>query len=210
MKRRILCFKSSSEQKLDRFSSFLTRMLNQISIWFSHELCLGVYANRIRWLGSLKNSARLACDFSTPPFSFCPRSSSIPHACATYSTRLSDWCVFRLSTMNTHPPNGSVFTVCSTCALKSCSVRVGPMLGAISQPHQTSRLAIRHSVPCRTYSNSRFCARPGPAGPSGVVEGALDQREQILIGGFSLGGGQPVRGVEPAATPEADGNAGEA
>ena len=46
-------------------------MPNQISIWFSHELCLGVYANRIRWPGSLRNAARLAFDFSTPllPFS---------------------------------------------------------------------------------------------------------------------------------------------
>src|SRR5262249_21620168 len=154
MKRRMLCLSSSRERKLDRFSSFLTRVLNHTSIWFRHELCLGVSTNRIRWLGSLRNAARLACDFNTPLFSFCPRSSVIPQASATYSTSASDGCLFKLSPMNTHPANGSVATVCSTGALKSSSVRVGPLLGAITQPHQSSRLAVRHSVPCRTYSDS--------------------------------------------------------
>ena len=91
----------------------------------------------------------------------------MPHASATYSTRLSDWCVFKLSTMNTHPAKGSAPTVCSTCAAKSRSVRVGPSVGATMQPHQTSRLAVRHSVPYRTYSCSRPCTRPGPMGTSG-------------------------------------------
>src|SRR3954468_22482356 len=130
MNRRILSLRSSSEQKLDRFSNFLTRVLNQISIWFSHELCLGVYTSLILWLGSFRNAARLAFDFNTPSLPFLPSPSPlIPHASATYSTRLSDWCVSRLSTMNTHPASGSVFTVCSTCFAKSSSVRVGPMLG---------------------------------------------------------------------------------
>src|SRR5262245_44394670 len=94
-------FRSSVEVKLDRFSSFLARMPNQISTWFSHEQCLGVYMNRILWVESLRNAFRLAFDFSTPALPFSPRSSAIPHAPATYSTRLSDWCVSRLSTRNT-------------------------------------------------------------------------------------------------------------
>ena len=69
-----------------------------------------------------------------------------PQASATDLTRLSDWCVFRLSAMNTQPANGSVATVCSMCAAKSPSVRVGPSVGARMQPHQTSRLAVRHNV----------------------------------------------------------------
>jgi len=43
-----LSFNSSAEAKLERRSSFRDRMPNQISIWFSHEQCLGVYANRMR------------------------------------------------------------------------------------------------------------------------------------------------------------------
>ena len=69
--------------------------------------------------------------------------------------------------MNTQPANGSVATVCSMCAAKSPSVRVGPSVGAMMQPHQISRLAVRHSVPCRMYSCSRPCTRPGPMGMSG-------------------------------------------
>src|SRR4051812_41916713 len=128
-------FKSSVEAKLDRLSNFLARVPNQISTWFSHEQCLGVYAKRIRWLGSSRNALRLAFDFSTPAFPFTPSSPAIEHARATYSTRLSDWCVSRLSTRNTHPADGSVATVCSTCALKSASVRVGDSVGATTWPH---------------------------------------------------------------------------
>ena len=35
------------------------RMLNQISIWLSQELCLGVYTKRMRWLGSERKAARV-------------------------------------------------------------------------------------------------------------------------------------------------------
>src|SRR3954471_705554 len=142
----ILDLRSSSDTKLDRRRSLRTRVLNQISTWFSHELCFGVYTNRIRWSGSDRNFARLSWDFSTPLFSFSPKSSLISQASATYLTRLSDWCVFRLSTMNTHPPHGSVATVCSMCVAKSPSVRLGPSVGAMMQPHQISRLAVRHKV----------------------------------------------------------------
>src|SRR3954452_18665096 len=147
--------RSSTEVKLERRSNFRTRILNQISTWLSHEVCFGVYTNRMRWLGSDRNAARLGCDFSPPCLPLTPNSSWTPQVWATHTTRLSDWCVFRLSTMNPQPAQGSVATVCCTCARKSASVRVGPSVGAITQPHQISRLAVRHSVPWRWYSYSR-------------------------------------------------------
>src|SRR3954466_6293666 len=106
MNSRIFRLRSSNDLKPDLRRSLRARVLNQISTWFSHELCLGVYTNRIRWPGSDRNSARLPCDFSTPRFPFSPRSSLIPQASATYLTRLSDWCAFRLSAMNTQPDSG--------------------------------------------------------------------------------------------------------
>src|SRR3954447_12391640 len=167
MNARIRFLRSSTDWKLDRRSNLRTKVLNQISTWFRHELCLGVYTKRRRCPGSDRNAARLSWDFSTPRFSFSPRSSLLPHAPATYTTRLSDWCVFRVSQLNTPPARGSVATVCSTWVTKSCSVRVGPRVGARIQPHQTARLAVRHSVPWRMYSCSRLWTRPGPIGMSG-------------------------------------------
>jgi hypothetical protein len=34
--------KSSTEVKLARFNNRRTKMLNQISTWFNHDVCLGV------------------------------------------------------------------------------------------------------------------------------------------------------------------------
>src|SRR5262245_1457073 len=125
-------FGSSAEAKLERRSSLRERMPNQISTWFSHEQCLGVYAKPMRGPGSLRNAFRLAFDFSTPDLPFSPGSPAIPHASSTYP-----------------------------------SVRVGPTLGAMTCPHQTSRFAIRQSVPWRTYSNSRPYS--GPRKPDHTV-----------------------------------------
>ena len=50
----------------------------------------------------------------------------------------------------------------------------------------------------------------GPARSGRVVEGGLDHVEQVpFADSVGLGGGEPVFGVEPTVTPEADGNAGE-
>src|SRR5712692_7218500 len=51
--------------------------------------------------------------------------------------------------------------VWATWVAKSASVRVGPMLGAITWPVATSKLAIRHWVPWRAYSNSCRSILPG-------------------------------------------------
>jgi len=47
-------------------------MLNQSSMWWSQLVCFGVYRNRMRWLTSRKNAARVGIDchiplFQTPP-----------------------------------------------------------------------------------------------------------------------------------------------
>jgi hypothetical protein len=67
------------------------------SIWFSHELCFGLYTNRIRWLGSDKNAWRLAIDFSTPEIPFLPRAMVIWQARATYFISFQQHCVFIFS-----------------------------------------------------------------------------------------------------------------
>jgi hypothetical protein len=69
--------------KSPRLITRRTRMLNQISIWFSHEVCLGTYTKRMRWPGSVKNAFRVATDFNTPRLPFLPRSPSIAHSRAT-------------------------------------------------------------------------------------------------------------------------------
>jgi len=85
--------KSSTDVKLPRFSTRRTKMLNQSSIWFSQLVCFGVYMNRMRWLTSLKNAARVGIDCHIPRFSFSPRSSAMPQALATNLTNASDLCV---------------------------------------------------------------------------------------------------------------------
>ncbi len=45
--------------------------------------------------------------------------------------------MFKLSTTNTQDISGSVATVWATCATKSCSVRVGPNVGATNSPVTT-------------------------------------------------------------------------
>ena len=57
--------------------------------------------------------------------------------------------MFKLSTTNTHEPSGSVATVCSMWLAKSLSVRVGPIVGRSNSPVVTTKLPIRHNVPCR-------------------------------------------------------------
>ena len=82
--------KSSTDVKLPRLSNRRTKMLNQSSIWFSQLVCFGVYMNRMRWLTSLKNAARVGIDCNIPLFSFSPRSSTMPQALATNLTKASD------------------------------------------------------------------------------------------------------------------------
>src|SRR6266508_2044270 len=125
MNARMRALRSSNEVKLERHSSLRTRMLNQISIWLSHEVCLGVYTNRMRCPWSLRKAARIFWDFNTPFWPLTPRSASMPQVWATHNTRPSDWCVFTLSSSNTQLVWGSLKTVCSTWATKSAFVLFG-------------------------------------------------------------------------------------
>src|SRR5271165_5946323 len=146
--------KSATEVNDPRRITFRVIIPKITSIWFSHELCLGVYTNRIRWLRSDKNACRLATDFSTPRTPFFPNGCSIPHALATFRTNVSEQWMFKLSTTKIHEADGAVATVCSMWLAKSASVRVGPIVGAINSPVVTWKLPIRVNVPCRSYSNS--------------------------------------------------------
>ena len=118
----------------------------------------------------------------------------IPHAWATSFTKLSEPWMFKLSTTNSHDASGSKATVCSMWLAKSASVRVGPIVGAINSPVVTWKFPIRHTVPCRVYSNS-ICA--GFPAIIGRVEAIAVQRLQAghlvhadgvrLLGPFQLG-----------------------
>ena len=85
--------KFSTDVKLPRLSNRRTTMLNQSALWFSQLVCFGVYMNRMRWLTSLKNAARVGIDGHIPLCSFSPRSSPMPHALATNLTKASDLCM---------------------------------------------------------------------------------------------------------------------
>ncbi len=135
--------------EVPRRSSRRTRILNQISIWFSHEPCFGVYTNRMRWVGSLRKAARVGIDRRMPALSFTPRSPGYASWAATRRTRVADGCVFNWSARKTHVASGSVASVRPMCAAKSASVRVGPTVGATTRPVTTSKLAISVCVPCR-------------------------------------------------------------
>src|SRR4051794_17698407 len=90
-----------------------------VSIWFNHELCFGVYTNRIRWPGSDKNAWRVATDFNTPRPPFFPSVAVTSLAVATRFTKLSEQWMFKLSTTNTHDASGSEATVGSMGLAKS-------------------------------------------------------------------------------------------
>src|ERR1700730_4143060 len=58
--------------KLPRRRSFRARMENQISIWLSHDACLGVKWKVTRCCGSRRNASRVALHASTPDFPLTP------------------------------------------------------------------------------------------------------------------------------------------
>ena len=142
---------------------------NQISIRFIHELCFGVYTNRIRWRGSCRNSARLSIFFKIPHFPFFPGSLSIPQASETNRTSASDLWVLSPSQTNVQDAPGSVRTSASTAFTKSSSVRVGFRYGTSIRPDATSKNPIRPVVPWRIYSNSVFAHCPGRGSLSGYL-----------------------------------------
>ena len=67
------------------------------------------------------NSSLLCRLFSMPGFPFCPRSTSMSQASATYLTRVSDLCVFRPSQTKIQFFSGAVSTTWRTASQKSDS-----------------------------------------------------------------------------------------
>src|SRR3982751_1845964 len=102
MKANTFAFRSSTDVKFPRFSTFRATMLNQISTWFIHEACFGVEWNTTRWLASLRNAARVFTLFRMPDLPFFPNSAVIPETSATYRTSDSEQCVLRLSATTCH------------------------------------------------------------------------------------------------------------
>ena len=140
--------RSAFDRKLPRFRARRDSTLNQISTWFSHDVCLGTYTNRIRWLASFKNSFRVATDFNTPLFPFTPSGSTgNAHSPATNSTSVAEQCVVKLSATKIHPAFGSVAMARPMWAAKSASVRVSYTVGAITSPVATSKFAVKHCDP---------------------------------------------------------------
>src|ERR1035438_10804423 len=83
----------------------------------------------------------LACGhrFEDAAFVFFPSSAPTSQRAATKFTRLSDRCVLRQSTTNTHSASGSVSTVRVMWATNSGSVRVCSRVGQTIFPVTTSR-----------------------------------------------------------------------
>src|ERR1700738_1818405 len=88
--------------KLPRRRSFRARMENQISIWLSHDACLGVKWKVTRCCGSRRNASRVALDASTPDFPLTPSLSLRPETRATRRTTDSERWMLRLSQTMSH------------------------------------------------------------------------------------------------------------
>ena len=88
----------------------------------------------MRWAGSPRKAARLACDCKTPAWPCTPRSSVWSQRAATSRTRASDWWVLRLSARKSQGASGSVSMAWAICAAKSAAVRVGPSAGGEDLP----------------------------------------------------------------------------
>ena len=130
MNARIRWFKASVEAKLPRLSRRRLSMPNQISTWFSHEQCLGVYTKRMRCSVSCKNSARESMLCKMPDLPFSPNGSFMPQSSATQATSEADLWVLSWSAMKTHFASESVDTVARMWLTKSSSVRVSTDGGA--------------------------------------------------------------------------------
>src|SRR5260370_42017813 len=68
-----LLLRSVSEAKLPRRIPLRITIPKTISIWLSHDVCLGRYTKGMRWLLSARNSRRVSCDSSTPALPFFPQ-----------------------------------------------------------------------------------------------------------------------------------------
>jgi hypothetical protein len=82
--------RAATDVTCPRFNNRRPTRLNQRAIWVSPRVCFGVDMQRIRWLPSLKNSARVDLDGPSPRFSFSPSASLRPQASAPSRTKASD------------------------------------------------------------------------------------------------------------------------
>src|ERR1043166_4591668 len=93
--------------KLPRRRSFRTRIENQISIWLSHEACLGVKWKVTRCSGLRRNASRVRLQASTPDLPLTPRLILRPQARATRRTTDSERGMLRLSQTMSHLVSGA-------------------------------------------------------------------------------------------------------
>ena len=82
----ILVRSSALLAKLPRRRSFLTRIENQISIWLSHEACLGVKWKVMRCSELRRNASRVALEASRPDLPLTPSLPLRPQWRATRRT----------------------------------------------------------------------------------------------------------------------------
>src|ERR1700712_4500543 len=69
---RIFSLRSATDRKFPRRNTRRANTLNQISTWFSHDVCFGTYTNRTRCDSSVREALRAPTNFSTPLFPFLP------------------------------------------------------------------------------------------------------------------------------------------
>src|ERR1700694_3590032 len=135
------------EAKLLLRSSLRTRMEEQISIWLSHEACLGVKWKMTRWVGSRRNASRVVLDASTPDLPLTPSLRLRPQWRATRRTTDSERWMLRLSHTISHRVSGpALFSMALRKGAKSFSLRVLPITPSTS-PGVTLKAAIRAWVP---------------------------------------------------------------
>src|SRR5438128_5531108 len=98
----VLTRRACLEAKSPRRRSLRARMENQISIWLSHEACLGVKWKVMRWFGLRRNASRVALEASTPDLPLTPRLRLRPQWWATRRTTDSERWTLRLSQTMSH------------------------------------------------------------------------------------------------------------
>ena len=129
---------SATEVNEPRRISFRIIIPKIVSIWFSHELCLGVYTNRIRWLFSDQERLPARYRFQHPTHSLLPQRLLDPARLGDHfhqSLRAMDVPIIHHENPRGRRVGGHRLL---DVAAKSASVRVGPIVGAINSPVATA------------------------------------------------------------------------
>ena len=116
-------------------------------------------------------------------FPLIPKSQAILHVSPIRRTSDCDLWMLSWSTMKIHAAVGEVLMGKRIWSTKSTSVRLGPILGAITSPVATSKLAIKFIVPWRIYSNSIRSITPGLIVNEGKIRSraCIPQSSSLLI-----------------------------